>query len=46
MDIIEGTKYPWDGAVKILVSPLQAGKFSILMCIPGWPQNHAKPEDL
>jgi hypothetical protein len=46
VDLIQETKYPWDGAVKILVNPSRAGKFSIMVRIPGWAQNQAVPGDL
>jgi hypothetical protein len=46
IDLIQETKYPWDGAVKILVNPSRVGKFTISLRIPGWAQNQALPGDL
>ncbi len=40
------TRYPWDGSVKMTVSPDKAGKFTINVRIPGWARNEAVPSDL
>jgi len=39
--IAQKTKYPWDGAVEIAVSPAQASSFTIFLRIPGWAE-HAR----
>lgn len=44
--IIQETQYPWDGKVKISVSPEKAGKFALHLRIPGWAQNQPLPGDL
>ncbi len=46
VDFVQETKYPWDGAVKILVNPSRVGRFTIFLRIPGWAQNQAVPGDL
>jgi len=46
VDLIQETKYPWDGAVKILINPSRVGSFSIMLRIPGWARNQAVPGDL
>ena len=40
------TQYPWDGNVKISVSPEKPGKFAICLRIPGWVRNQPVPGDL
>ncbi|HZS03560.1 MAG TPA: glycoside hydrolase family 127 protein [Blastocatellia bacterium] len=44
--IQQETRYPWDGAVKMTVSPDKAGPFTINVRIPGWARNEAVPSDL
>jgi DUF1680 family protein len=45
--IVQETNYPWDGSVKITVTPEFANdKFSIFIRIPGWAQNQPVPSDL
>jgi hypothetical protein len=46
VDIEQQTRYPWDGAVKILVKPRSAGDFTIKLRIPGWARNEPVPSDL
>jgi DUF1680 family protein len=46
VEIIQETKYPWDGSVKIMVNPLPVGKFTVKLRIPGWTQNQPVPSDL
>ena len=40
------TKYPWDGQIKIFVSPEKEGKFALCLRIPGWAKNQPVPSDL
>src|SRR5262249_34349603 len=40
------TRYPWDGAVKITVSPDQAAKLTLYVRIPGWARNEPVASDL
>ncbi|WP_297094810.1 glycoside hydrolase family 127 protein [uncultured Draconibacterium sp.] len=44
--IDQETKYPWDGKVKISVSPETASQFAVRVRIPGWAQNQPLPGDL
>ena len=44
--LTQETRYPWDGAVKMTVSPDKAGAFTINVRIPGWARNEAVPSDL
>lgn len=40
------TKYPWDGDVRITVSPEVKSKFAVRVRIPGWAQNKPLPGNL
>ena len=44
--IKQETLYPWDGQVKISVSPDKTSKFAICLRIPGWAKNQPVPGDL
>jgi hypothetical protein len=44
--ITQETRYPWDGAVKMTVNPVQRGVFTINVRIPGWARGEAVPSDL
>ncbi len=40
------TRYPWDGRVRLTVTPDRAGAFTIDVRIPGWARNEPVPSDL
>jgi DUF1680 family protein len=40
------TEYPWNGDVKLDVSPETAQEFTVCIRIPGWAQNKPVPSDL
>jgi uncharacterized protein len=44
--IAQETHYPWDGVVKMTVTPDQPGPFRIKVRIPGWARNQPVPSDL
>jgi len=44
--IQQETKYPWDGAVKVLINPEQEKKFAVFLRIPGWARGEAMPGGL
>jgi DUF1680 family protein len=44
--VTQETMYPWDGKVTMTINPLQAGKFTLHIRIPGWARNEAMPGDL
>jgi DUF1680 family protein len=44
--IDQDTRYPWDGAVKMIVKPQQARRFAINVRIPGWARSEPVPSDL
>jgi DUF1680 family protein len=44
--LAQETRYPWEGAVRLTVSPLRSGEFELAVRIPGWVGNDAMPTDL
>jgi DUF1680 family protein len=44
--LTQDTRYPWDGAVRITVTPSTAGAFALKVRIPGWARNEPVPSDL
>jgi len=40
------TQYPWEGNIKISVSPEKAGKFALYLRVPGWAKNQPVPGDI
>jgi len=40
------TQYPWNGDIKIKVTPLKSATFAIKLRIPGWANNQVVPTDL
>jgi hypothetical protein len=46
LEIVQETKYPWDGGVKMLINPARPGEFTIMVRIPGWAQNRPVPGGL
>jgi DUF1680 family protein len=43
VQLTQQTRYPWEGAVQITVSPERKTRFSLLVRIPGWAQNQPAP---
>src|SRR5438445_4311695 len=41
--LVQATRYPWDGAVKITVSPATSSSFALNVRIPGWARGGAVP---
>lgn len=46
IELIQKTKYPWDGEVEINVNPGSKSKFEVRLRIPGWALGTAVPGDL
>ncbi len=46
LEIIQETKYPWMGQVKIGVNPARVREFVLCIRIPGWAQGQPVPSDL
>jgi DUF1680 family protein len=44
--ISQETQYPWDGQVKISVSPEKTSQFALCLRIPGWAGSQVVPSDL
>lgn len=44
--LTQETRYPWDGAVALTVSPDRPGVFELDVRIPGWALERAMPTDL
>jgi DUF1680 family protein len=44
--MVQDTRYPWDGAVKMTVNPDQAASMTINVRIPGWARNEPIASDL
>ena len=44
--LVQDTRYPWDGTVRITVTPDRTRTFPIKIRIPGWARNEAVPSDL
>jgi len=44
--LVQETRYPWQGGVKITVTPEKADKLAVCVRIPGWVRNKPIPSDL
>jgi DUF1680 family protein len=44
--IAQETRYPWDGAVKLALTPQAATNFALRLRIPGWARGNPVPSDL
>jgi uncharacterized protein len=44
--IAQETRYPWDGVVRLTVTPDVPATFVLKVRIPGWARNEAVPSDL
>lgn len=44
--LVQQTRYPWEGSVKIAVEPRQEERLAILIRIPGWARNQPVPSDI
>ncbi|HEY7509513.1 MAG TPA: glycoside hydrolase family 127 protein, partial [Vicinamibacteria bacterium] len=44
--LVQETRYPWDGAVRLAVSPDREGPFEVRVRVPGWARGEAVPSDL
>jgi len=46
VNLEQTTEYPWDGKVKIRVTPEKPGTFTVNLRIPGWVEGKPLPSDL
>lgn len=44
--IIQHTNYPWEGNVEITLNPENAGKFALMLRMPGWATGSPVPSSL
>ena len=44
--ILQETRYPWNGNVKMTLTPDRDSSFTVNVRIPGWARNEAIPSDL
>ena len=44
--VAQATRYPWDGAVRITLTPDRARAFAVNVRIPGWARDEPVPGDL
>lgn len=44
--IEQKTDYPWDGRIRLTVTPQKSSKFALCLRIPGWAKGHPVPSDL
>jgi DUF1680 family protein len=46
LKVVQDTRYPWDGAVHIALTPDKARAFTVNVRIPGWAREEPVPSDL
>ncbi|MCU1294945.1 MAG: hypothetical protein JWP08_3795 [Bryobacterales bacterium] len=46
LNLVQETKYPWNGDIRIAVNPATAGNFTLKLRIPGWARGQAVPGSL
>lgn len=46
LNLIQQTRYPWDGNIRVAVNPAFSGRFTLKLRIPGWARGEAVPGDL
>ncbi len=46
VDISQQTAYPWDGTVKVTVTPEKQGVFTLKLRVPGWARDEVMPGGL
>jgi uncharacterized protein len=46
LKLVQETRYPWDGAVRMTVSPDHTSNLTINVRIPGWARGEAVPSNL
>jgi DUF1680 family protein len=46
VNVVQDTRYPWEGVIRISVDPQKAQKFAVFVRIPGWARNQPYPNSL
>ena len=44
--LVQETRYPWDGLIRIRLTPDRAERWTLHLRIPGWARNEPVPSDL
>jgi DUF1680 family protein len=44
--VVQETRYPWDGAVKVVLTPETSARFTLHLRVPGWARNEPVPSTL
>lgn len=44
--VVQETRYPWDGVVRMTLAPARARSFAVRVRVPGWARNEPVPSDL
>lgn len=43
LTVAQVTRYPWDGATRLIINPQKPQKFAVFVRIPGWARNQPMP---
>ncbi len=46
VSLTQETRYPWDGTIRLTLSPAAASQFALFVRIPGWARNQPMPGGL
>lgn len=46
LDVAQQTRYPWEGTVRLTLTPERPASFAVKVRIPGWARNEPVPSDL
>lgn len=46
VNLVQNTEYPWNGTVKLTITPEEVSTFTICMRVPGWVRGQPVPSDL
>ncbi len=46
IQVMQETRYPWDGKVEMTIAPERPAEFTIFVRIPGWARHEPVPSDL
>lgn len=46
VQVVQESNYPWDGFIRVRVTPAAPVYFTVHLRVPGWAQGHPMPSDL
>lgn len=46
VNLVQETQYPWNGKIKLKITPGKASSFVLKLRVPGWSRNEVLPGDL